>query len=162
LTLSRSAGTCRIGFKNALRRAHLWSSPLGPSTLPIGSDDGVYRAPVTGESDAIAATRVLGRCRGSAADGGVRVFGAAPPDVDMELHEVEDRIEAAITEASAEVSYARPNDTDHLAAVVVSPAFEGKSLVEQHEMVYDAVGDQLTREIHALKVETHTPAEAPG
>jgi stress-induced morphogen len=80
----------------------------------------------------------------------------------MERHDVEELIEAAIPDASADVSYARPNDTDHLAAVVVSPAFEGKSLVEQHEMVYDALEDQLTTDIHALKVETHTPTKAPG
>jgi stress-induced morphogen len=79
----------------------------------------------------------------------------------MELQKVEARIEATVPDADADVSYARPNDTDHLAAVVVSPAFEGKSLVEQHELVYDALEEEMTTEIHALKVETHTPENAP-
>ncbi|WEL17697.1 BolA family transcriptional regulator [Halorhabdus sp. SVX81] len=78
----------------------------------------------------------------------------------MEPAEVERRIEDAIPDATATVTHPRPNDTEHLAATVVSPAFAGKTLVEQHEMVYDALEDALTTEIHALKVTTRTPEEA--
>ena len=77
----------------------------------------------------------------------------------MELEEVERLIEEAIPDASAEVTAPRPNDDDHLAVTVVSPAFEGKSLVEQHEMVFDAVDDHMTTDIHALKVRTRAPGE---
>jgi len=77
----------------------------------------------------------------------------------MELEEVERLIEEAIPDASAEVTAPRPNDDDHLAVTVVSPAFEGKSLVEQHEMVFDAVDDHMTTDIHALKVTTRAPGE---
>ncbi|WP_181686034.1 BolA/IbaG family iron-sulfur metabolism protein [Halorhabdus salina] len=78
----------------------------------------------------------------------------------MDRAEVESRIEDAIPESEATVTHPRPNDTEHLAAEVVSPAFEGKSLVEQHELVYDAVGDAMTTEIHALKVMTRTPEDS--
>ncbi|ACV10392.1 BolA family protein [Halorhabdus utahensis DSM 12940] len=78
----------------------------------------------------------------------------------MESAEVERRIEDAIPDATATVTHPRPNDTEHLAATVVSPAFAEKTLVEQHEMVYDALEDALTTEIHALKVTTRTPEEA--
>ncbi|WEL21575.1 BolA family protein [Halorhabdus sp. BNX81] len=78
----------------------------------------------------------------------------------MESAEVERRIEDAIPDATATVTHPRPNDTEHLAATVVSPAFAGKTLVEQHEMVYDALGEAMTTEIHALKVTTRTPEEA--
>lgn len=78
----------------------------------------------------------------------------------MEPAEVERRIEDAISDAAATVTHPRPNDTEHLAVTVVSPAFAGQSLVEQHEMVYDALDDALTTEIHALKVTTRTPEEA--
>ena len=78
----------------------------------------------------------------------------------MDPAEVESRIEAAIPDAAATVTYPRPNDTDHLAVRVISPAFEEQSLIEQHDMVREAVGDALTREIHALKITTRTPAEA--
>jgi stress-induced morphogen len=75
----------------------------------------------------------------------------------MDHEAVEARIEAAIPEASAEVTAPRPNDDDHLAAVVVSPAFEGLSLVEQHDLVRDALEEHLTTDIHALRIETRTP-----
>ena len=49
---------------------------------------------------------------------------------------------------------------DHWQLFVVSPAFEGKGLVEQHQLVYaalkDAMGDQR---IHALALKTYTPAQ---
>lgn len=75
----------------------------------------------------------------------------------MEPAEVEARIEDAIPDAEATVTYPRPNDTDHYAATVVSPVFADHSLVEQHELVHDALADVLTTEIHALKVTTRTP-----
>jgi len=78
----------------------------------------------------------------------------------MEPAEIEARIEAAIDDAEATVTHPRPNDTEHLAADVVSPAFDGKSLVEQHELVYDALEAEMTTEIHALKVTTRTPDDA--
>lgn len=79
----------------------------------------------------------------------------------MDPADVADLIESALPDAHAEVTTPRPNDTDHLAAVVVSPVFEGKSLVDQHSLVYDAVDEHMTTDIHALKVTTYTPEEAP-
>jgi len=81
----------------------------------------------------------------------------------MDTDEVERRIEAGIPEAEASVTLPRVPDEDHedahFAAVVVSPAFEGKSLVEQHQMVYDALGEAMTDDIHALEMKTYTPEE---
>ena len=78
----------------------------------------------------------------------------------MDLDEVEACIEGAIPHAEATVTHARgPEDEDHLAATVVSPAFEGESLVDRHQLVHDALADRLTRDIHALEIETYTPAE---
>lgn len=51
------------------------------------------------------------------------------------------------------------DDEDHLGATVVSPEFEGESLVEQHKLVYDALGDHMTTDIHALELKTFTPEE---
>jgi len=73
----------------------------------------------------------------------------------MELAEIENAIEDAIPDAEATVTQPRgPDDEDHLAATVVSPAFEGETLVDQHQMVYDALGDRMTTEIHALELST--------
>ena len=81
----------------------------------------------------------------------------------MDTDEVERRIEAGIADADASVTLPRVPDEDHedahFAAVVVSPAFEGKSLVDQHQMVYDALGDAMTDDIHALEMKTYTPDE---
>jgi len=77
----------------------------------------------------------------------------------MDPEDVERLIEEAIPDASAEVTAPRPNDDDHLAVTVVSPAFRDEPLVEQHEMVFDAVDEHMTTDIHALKVTTRAPGD---
>jgi len=51
-------------------------------------------------------------------------------------------------------------DGQHFQAVIVSPAFEGKSRVQRHQLVYRALGDRMREEIHALSMQTMTPGEA--
>jgi len=46
---------------------------------------------------------------------------------------------------------------DHYQARIVSSAFAGKSLIEQHQLVYAALGDAMTGPIHALALKTYTP-----
>jgi stress-induced morphogen len=78
----------------------------------------------------------------------------------MNPEEVAELIEAGIEDAEATVSRARgSHDDDHLAAVVVSESFEGVPLVQQHQMVYDAVGEHMTTDVHALELKTYTPEE---
>ena len=82
----------------------------------------------------------------------------------MDTDELEATIEAGVPDAEATVSLPRAhhdrNHQDaHFAAVVVSPAFEGVPLVQQHEMVYEALGDHMTTDIHALELKTYTPEE---
>jgi len=50
-------------------------------------------------------------------------------------------------------------DGHHFEALIVSPAFEGKSRVARHQLVYAALGGRMREEIHALSMTTHTPAE---
>ena len=45
-------------------------------------------------------------------------------------------------------------DGDHWAATVVSPAFAGKSKIQQHQMVYGALGGRMGGVLHALKLTT--------
>jgi stress-induced morphogen len=45
-------------------------------------------------------------------------------------------------------------DGDHYAATVVSPAFAGKSKIQQHQMVYGALGNRMGGVLHALKLTT--------
>jgi acid stress-induced BolA-like protein IbaG/YrbA len=51
-------------------------------------------------------------------------------------------------------------DGRHWAAVIVSPAFEGKRLIQRHQLVYATLGRRIhTDEVHALSMKTYTPAE---
>jgi len=51
-------------------------------------------------------------------------------------------------------------DGHHFEAVIVTPAFEGKSRIQRHQMVYAALGDKMKAEVHALSMKTLTPSEA--
>jgi acid stress-induced BolA-like protein IbaG/YrbA len=53
-------------------------------------------------------------------------------------------------------------DGQHFQARIVSLAFEGKNRVQRHQLVYKALGDRMREEIHALSMQTLTPAEAQG
>ena len=48
-------------------------------------------------------------------------------------------------------------DGQHFEAVVVSAEFVGKNMVQQHQLVYRALGDRMRQEIHALSLRTFTP-----
>ncbi len=50
-------------------------------------------------------------------------------------------------------------DGEHFQALVVSNAFEGKSRVQRHQLVYAALGERMRVEIHALSMRTLTPQE---
>ncbi len=50
-------------------------------------------------------------------------------------------------------------DGQHFSAVIVSPAFAGKRMIQRHQLVYAALGDRMRQEIHALSMKTLTPEE---
>jgi acid stress-induced BolA-like protein IbaG/YrbA len=50
-------------------------------------------------------------------------------------------------------------DGAHFEAVIVSELFRGKRKVQQHQVVYKALGDRMREEIHALSMQTLTPEE---
>ena len=49
------------------------------------------------------------------------------------------------------------DDGTHFEAIIVSPLFEDKPIIKQHQMVYQALGDMMRQEIHALSMKTLTP-----
>jgi acid stress-induced BolA-like protein IbaG/YrbA len=53
-------------------------------------------------------------------------------------------------------------DGRHFTALIVSPAFAGKRLIQRHQIVYAALGDRMREEIHALSMKTLTPDEYQG
>ena len=64
-------------------------------------------------------------------------------------------IEQGLEDATVEID----GDGRHFNAVIVSPAFEGKSSVQQHQLVYGVLGDRMKSDIHALSMRTLTPTE---
>jgi acid stress-induced BolA-like protein IbaG/YrbA len=68
--------------------------------------------------------------------------------------EIKERIEAGIADAQASVT----GDGHHFEAVVTSPAFAGLSRIAQHRLVYDVFGPEVGDRIHALSIQTKTPA----
>ena len=50
-------------------------------------------------------------------------------------------------------------DGQHFQALVVSRAFVGKNRVQRHQLVYQALGERMREEIHALSMQTLTPQE---
>ena len=64
-------------------------------------------------------------------------------------------IEASLACEHVEVD----GDGQHFQALVVSAAFDGKSRVQRHQLVYGALGERMREEIHALSMRTLTPAE---
>ncbi|GAB4151499.1 MAG: BolA family transcriptional regulator [Cyanobacteria bacterium J069] len=72
--------------------------------------------------------------------------------------QVESMIKAAMPDAQVQIQDLTGGG-DHYQAVVVSTAFEGKSLIQQHQLVYQAVNQAMASEaIHALSLKTYTPA----
>ena len=55
---------------------------------------------------------------------------------------------------------ARPSGGSHWQLHIVSEAFRGKSAVARHRMVYEALGDLMHRDIHALRIEASAPEQS--
>ncbi len=76
----------------------------------------------------------------------------------ISIAEVEACIKASLTDVEVTVS----SDGRHYEAVVISSAFAGLSLLARHRRVYEALGDRMQADIHALSIRALTPTEAQG
>jgi stress-induced morphogen len=72
--------------------------------------------------------------------------------------EIEERIREALPAVHVQVQDATGGG-DHFQAVIVSTAFEGKTRVQQHQLVYGILGDDMKGAIHALALRTFTPEQ---
>jgi len=77
----------------------------------------------------------------------------------MSPAEIESMIKAAIPDAQVNIEDLR-GDGDHYAAYVVSTAFKGKTRVQQHQMIYEALRGRMGNELHALALQTSLPPDA--
>lgn len=74
----------------------------------------------------------------------------------MHPHEIEQLIRAGLPGVQVRVE---SDDGTHFSAVIVSDAFNGKRTLQRHQLVYAALGARMGNEIHALSMQTLTPAE---
>lgn len=74
----------------------------------------------------------------------------------MDAREIERLIKAAIPDAQVTIRDLA-GDGDHYAATVISESFRGKTRVQQHQLVYDALKGQMGGALHALALQTGTP-----
>ncbi|WP_324826733.1 BolA family transcriptional regulator [Qipengyuania zhejiangensis] len=74
----------------------------------------------------------------------------------MAAKDIVEMIEAALPGAEVEMRDLA-GDNDHWAAKVVAPQFAGKSRVQQHKLVYEALGGRMGGELHALQLTTQAP-----
>tara|TARA_B110000881_G_C18479503_1_gene465731 strand:- start:393 stop:629 length:237 start_codon:yes stop_codon:yes gene_type:complete len=71
----------------------------------------------------------------------------------MEQIEIEKLIKTSLPGAEVEI-IDLAGDNNHFSAHVISSAFAGKSRIDQHKMVYDALGDKVGGVLHALSIKT--------
>lgn len=75
----------------------------------------------------------------------------------MAVTEIERLIKEGFPDAQVSIEDLA-GDGDHYAAIVVSEAFRGKTRVQQHQMVYDALKGQMGGALHALGLKTSAPS----
>jgi len=76
----------------------------------------------------------------------------------MNAGDIERLIKEGLPDAEVRIEDLR-GDGDHYAAHVVSAAFKGKSRVQQHQMVYQALKGRMGGELHALALQTSAPQD---
>ena len=74
------------------------------------------------------------------------------------LKEIQEKIEKLIPNSTVYVLDPR-RDGQHLQALVISPVFEGMTLIKQHQMVMTALKQDFSSSLHALGLKTFTPAK---
>ena len=81
---------------------------------------------------------------------------AEGPTMAMDAGEIERLIKVRIPDAQVTIRDLA-GDGDHYAATVISASFKGKSRVQQHQLVYEALKAQMGGVLHALALQTATP-----
>ncbi|MEM7437185.1 MAG: BolA family transcriptional regulator [Myxococcota bacterium] len=75
----------------------------------------------------------------------------------VEAQELEERIRNGLGSVAHLEVTDLTGTKDHWEALIVSEAFEGKNRIEQHQMVYAALGELMAGPVHALALKTYSP-----
>jgi stress-induced morphogen len=81
---------------------------------------------------------------------------SGPYSMPMNANDIEKLIKAGIPDAEVTIRDLA-GDGDHYAATVVAESFRGKSRVQQHQLVYNALKGQMGGALHALALQTGLP-----
>ena len=76
----------------------------------------------------------------------------------MTANEIEEIILKTFPNAKVVIDDLR-GDGDHYAAQIIAEEFKGKTRVQQHQMVYNAMGGKMGKELHALALNTSVPKD---
>ena len=79
----------------------------------------------------------------------------------MTTQEIADLIRAGLPDAEIDVRDPH-NDRTHFEATIISPSFEGLSRINQHKLVYKALGNAFEGPLHALQLTTFAPSQRPA
>jgi len=71
----------------------------------------------------------------------------------MDLKEIEKHIKEALPNATEDIQDLA-GDGNHYSATIISSLFKGKSKIEQHKIVYNALKGKMGNELHALAIKT--------
>jgi stress-induced morphogen len=80
----------------------------------------------------------------------------------VEAEVLEERIRQGVGGVSHVVVTDLTGTKDHWEALIVSDAFAGKTPIEQHQMVYAALGELMAGPVHALALKTYSPESWTG
>ena len=72
----------------------------------------------------------------------------------LDIHHIE-----IIDDSAKHAGHKQNSGGGHYNAFIISDSFEGKSLIQRHRMVYDALGEMMTNDIHAFSMKTLTVDE---
>ncbi|MFQ5659122.1 MAG: BolA family protein [Gammaproteobacteria bacterium] len=73
----------------------------------------------------------------------------------MQIEKIRELIEQGLPGCVVKID----GDGAHFEAVIISDVFAGKTLVAQHQLVYQCLGEKMGTDIHALSMQTYTPEE---
>lgn len=73
----------------------------------------------------------------------------------MEIDEIKKLIDSGLPDSRVVVD----GDGRHFVAIVVNECFAGKTMLQQHQLVYETLGNKVGTDIHALTIRTYTPEQ---
>jgi stress-induced morphogen len=76
----------------------------------------------------------------------------------IEPERIKEKIEKAMPGSLVEVKDLT-GGRDHFRVIVVSSLFEGKAVMDQHQLIYGALKEEMSGPIHALSLKTYTPKQ---